>query len=55
MIRKNRLAPAMPLMLSNVEVGNGKAEVGSGLAVEEPRAVDVELGACDTRVGDVEI
>lgn len=54
-IKKNRLAPAIPLILSNVEVGKGEADVGSGCGVEELRAVDVEVGGCDVGLVDVEI
>ena len=53
--KKKRLAPAIPLILSNVEVGNGEADVGSGWGVEELRAVDVEVGDCDVGLVDVEI
>ena len=54
-IKKNRLAPAIPLILSNVEVGNGETDVGSEWGVEELGAVDVEVGDCDVGLVDVEI
>ncbi len=41
--KKNSPAPAIPLIESNVEVGNGEGELGSGLGVGDLRSVFVEL------------